>query len=235
VRLALWTPGAGRPEVAALASALRREAALVVVEAAPRQRPEVDLDLYHLADEARHGFVYRALRERPGLVWLESPSLHALVHSETAGRGDRAGYLREARRAHGPAGAFVAGQVLRGAGGALGSLLTLTDRVLESALALVSESAALAGELEAPLVVVPPLTAASAGATAAVVAELARRVAPQLPEAARRLRESRERDATPLGRALDELRPFARELGLRRLPTGVEPLLGGLFDAPRRP
>jgi len=235
VRLALWTPRAARPELAALVSALREKAALSLIEAEPSQRPEVDLDLYHLADEVLYGFVYRALLERPGLVWLESPSLHTLVRGETAGRGDAAGYLREARRAHGPMGAFVAGQVLRGTGGALGALLTLTDRVLESALAVLSDSGLVARGLGAEVVVVPPLSAANAGATAEVVMERARRLAPQAEAAARQLRERREREKTPLGRALQELSPFARELGLRQLPSGVEPLLAELFAVPPRP
>ncbi len=235
MRLALWTPAAGRPEVAALVAALREAAVLVVVQAPPRQRPEAELDLYHLADDQRHGFVYRALLERPGLVWLASASLHALVYAETAGRGDAAAYLREARRAHGPMGAFVAGQVLRGAAGALDALLTLRERALESALVVVSETESVSGELQTPLALVPPLSVASAGKTAAVMAELARRLLPQLPEARRRLLQARERQGTPLGRALDELRPFARELGLPKLPAGVELLLAELFDAPSRP
>jgi len=235
VRLALWTPRAGRPEVAALVSALRQRSTLLVVERQPPQRPEVDLDLYHLADEERHGFAYRALLERPGLVWLESLSLHTLVRCCTAGRGDQAGYLREARRAHGPLGAFVARQVLEGRGGALAELLTFTDRVLESALAVLSDNEVVAGGPGLELVAVPPLSTANAGATAEVVAELARRLAPQAEAAALRLRDRREREKTPLGRALQELLPFARELGLRQLPSGVEPLLAELFAAPPRP
>jgi len=239
VKLALWTPRAGRTEVAALVSELRTAAELQVVEAWPQQRPEAELDLYHLADEALHGFVYRALLERPGLVWLESPSLHTLVHAETAGKGDEAAYRREVRRAHGPRGAFVADQVLRGTGGALTTLLTLSDRVLESALAVLSSRddvrQRLAGGLEAPVLAVPPLEAANAGEMASVVLGLLPALQGRLAEAALRLRDEREREATLAGQALRELRPFARELGLRQLPSGVEPLLAELFEPKRWP
>jgi hypothetical protein len=125
--------------VAALRPHLARECSLTLVDAEPASPPEADLDVFHVADHPAHGFVYRALRARPGLVVLEDWSLHRLVHAETAGRGDAAAYLREARRAHGETGLFVARQVLRGLGGELlPALFALNDRVLEASLALVA-------------------------------------------------------------------------------------------------
>lgn len=233
MRLALWTPVPARPEVLALAAGLREEAALELVAAEPQRRPAADLDLYHLADDPAHGFVYRALLARPGLLWLCSRGLHALVHAETAGRGDTAAYLREARRANGPKGAFLARQVLDGRGGALLPLLTLRQRALDSALAVVVPGEELRGEIarevEVP-VIAAPLAERAAGAILALAAQAATAVA----EAARQLALRREQEDRPLGRALDELRFYARELGLGRLPLGVEPRLLDLLAGPRR-
>ena len=137
MRLALWTPSPDAAWVAALLPLLRREAAVEVVAGAAGRTPEVDLDLYHVADDPAHVFVHRALRLRPGLVLLADWGLHRLVRAATV--GDPAAYLAEARRAHGERGTFVARQVLRGLGGEmLASLLTLNDRVLEASLGLVA-------------------------------------------------------------------------------------------------
>jgi hypothetical protein len=105
----------------------------------PVAPPAADLHIYHVADDPAHGFVYRALLRRPGLVVLEEWGLHRLVHAETALRGDEALYRRELRRAHGETGAFVARQVLSGRGGPLPPLLLpVNERVLESALGVVA-------------------------------------------------------------------------------------------------
>ena len=142
MRLALWTPYPEEGWVAAVAPHLAREIELVLVDAEPPSAPEADLHVYHVADTARHGFVYRALLRQPGVVVLEEWSLHRLVHAETVGRGDEEAYRREARHAHGETGTFVARQVLRGLGGALPALLAMNDRVLEASLGLAATSAA---------------------------------------------------------------------------------------------
>lgn len=210
---------------------------LAVVAADPGRAPEADLDVYHVANEASHGFVYRALGRRPGLVVLEDWGLHALVHAETAGRGDEAGYRREARRAHGETGAFVARQVLRGLGGALPALLALNDRVLEACLGLVATSRAVheraAKRLVGRPVVHLPLASADPARAAGAFAALAREVAPGRAVAWRALEAARAREATPVGRAMVELRPLARELGLADVPAGVEPLLAGVLPQSR--
>ncbi len=137
MRLALWTPRPDAAWVAALLPLLRREAAVEVVAGEPGRAPEVELDLYHVADDPAHVFVHRALCRRPGLVLLADWGLHRLSRAATA--GDAAAYLAEARRAHGERGTFVARQVQRGLGGEmLASLLTLNDRVLEASLGLVA-------------------------------------------------------------------------------------------------
>ncbi len=229
MRLALWTAApAGWP--AALAAAATADAEVVLVSQDVHAR--ADLHVYQLSASPACGFVYRALLREPGLVVLEDAQLHDLVYAETVGRGVAAAYRREMRRAHGPAGAFVARQVLEGRGGALTSLTPLHARVLEACLGLVATREDLALRLRPalpgrPVAVLAPASVATAE-TARVLFELARAVAPHLPEARRALAAARALEATPLGRALDEIRPLARELGLGEVP-GLQPRLASLF------
>jgi hypothetical protein len=135
LRLALWTPDPGVAWLRVLRPFLERETALAVVDAPPAGEVDADLSLYHLADDPRHGFVLRALRERPGLVLLEEWDLHRLVLAETAGRGERDAWRAIARRAGGDTGAFVAEALARGeAGPWLPALLPLAVTVLGDAL-----------------------------------------------------------------------------------------------------
>jgi glycosyltransferase involved in cell wall biosynthesis len=145
VRLALWSPHLDQGWPATLAPLLAREARVDLVGEEPTAVPEADVHIYHVADDPAHGFVYRAILERPGLVVLEEWGLHRLVHAETAGRGDEAAYRRELRRAHGETGAFVSRQVLAGLGGELVPLLPVNERVLESSLGVVTATEALRG------------------------------------------------------------------------------------------
>jgi hypothetical protein len=114
VRLALWTPSPDATWLRALRPHLERGAALAVVDAPPDRPVDVDLHLHHLANDERHGFVFREFRERPGLVLLEEWDLHRAVREATAGRGDGAAWHAAARRAGGDAGAFVASLLDRG-------------------------------------------------------------------------------------------------------------------------
>jgi hypothetical protein len=229
VRLALWT---AQPERwPGLAAAGDDSVALVCAEDASPLA--ADLDLYHLRDDPAFAFVLRALVARPGVVLLEQWGLHQLVHAETAGRGDTAGYLREARRCAGARGHFVARQVLRGLGGALLSLIALNDGVLDAALAVIARDAALRARL-ARVVRDRPLLELSLerdGAAAIVAAALAlgRKIGP-LPEARlAALEHRREREETVLGRAVAELRPLAREIGLPDLPDEARRAVASLF------
>jgi glycosyltransferase involved in cell wall biosynthesis len=215
--------------VAALRPHLEREIDLELVGAEPPSRPEADLHLYHVADDPAHGFVYRALVQQPGALVLEEWRLHRLVHAETAGRGDLGAYLREARRAHGEMGSFVARQVLRGLGGGLASLLAMNDRVLEASLGLVATSEAVracaAGRLPDRPVVRLPL--AFAGAS----------VLPGRREARAAIGLEPERSVVVAVRPADDTAPperIARALG--RL-CEAEPYLTALWtahDDPRR-
>jgi glycosyltransferase involved in cell wall biosynthesis len=104
--------------------------------------PAADLHVYHLGNSPAHAFVYRAARERPGVVVLHDWSLHHLVLRETVERGDVSAYLREMRRAYGETGTFVGRQVARALGGdLLPALFPLNDRVLEGSLGVVTLSA----------------------------------------------------------------------------------------------
>ena len=86
MRVVLWSPRAGRGWVAAVQPYLEREVRVDVVGEEPRSAPVADVDLYHVDDDPAHGFVYRTLLRRPGIVVLEQWGLHRLVHAETAGR-----------------------------------------------------------------------------------------------------------------------------------------------------
>jgi hypothetical protein len=137
LRLALWTPAPEVPWLRALRPYLEREVDLEVVAAATDRPVEAEVHLYHLAGAPGHGFVLRALRDRPGVVLLEEWNLHRLVHVETCGRGDRSGWRAAARRAAGDTGVFVAGLVERGvAGEMLPLLLPLTEPALDASSAV---------------------------------------------------------------------------------------------------
>lgn len=245
MKLALWTPLPSAPWVEPLAAALGD--ALEVVAAAPGVRPAAELDLYHVAGSPEHAFVYRALLDRPGVVLLAEWSLHALVHAETAGRGDARAYLREARHAHGDTGAFVARQVLLGLGGALEALLPLNQRVLEHALAVVAFSDELRARAKARGVGCPvvhlaldqaardgtaPVTGAGPGESEPVAAlvELLRRTSLGAPAARKAIAEQDREEGLPRGAAVDELRWSARELGLGEAPADAVALVTALFE-----
>ena len=151
MRLALWSPGPDDGGPASLVPTLSQAATVERVGRAPETSPAADLHLYHVADDPAHAFVHRALRARPGIVILEDWNLHRLVHAESAGTGDEAGYRHEARHAHGEVGAFVARQVLGGLGGRLPSLVPMNERVMEAALGVVATSTALRDRVAARL------------------------------------------------------------------------------------
>jgi hypothetical protein len=229
VRLAFWTAQpTGWP--AQLAASM--PSGIEVVVASQGVAVRADLHVYHVAAHAACGFVYQALLREPGLVVLEDWNLHDLVFAETVGRGEEATYRREMRRAHGPTGAFVARQVLRGLGGVLTSLTPLNGRVLEASLGVVATTEEVAALVRRSLrqrpVVVLPLGSADQREAATTLLALARELAPRLPAARRALASARELESTPLGRALGEILPLARELGQEQVP-GLRPLVASLF------
>jgi hypothetical protein len=219
--------------VAALLRHLANGVALVPEE--PASPPRADLHVYHVRDDPAHGFVYRALLREPGLVVLEDWNLHRLVHAETVGRGDLGAYRREARRAHGDTGSFVAEQVLAGRGGALASLVPLNDRVLEASLGLATTHADVRARAAARLGERPvvPLAAEDPQAAASVLAGLSLAVHADLERLRREAAADRGPEGTLLASALDELRPAAHALGLTRVPRDVAALVASLFPEER--
>jgi len=220
MKLALWTPLAG--PVASAAPLVAHEHELVIVGTPEAARPPAELDVYHVRDSPACGFVYRALIERAGVVVLDHWNLHALVFAETAGRGRPDLYRREARRAHGDVGGFVARQMLAGLGGELGRLVPMNRRVLESSLGLVSFDAEIAARAALLLPGRPVLHVAeprsvlddAAALLAKVLLRLVARLAPGAEPERRAIAARRAAEATPLGLALDELGWAARELGV---------------------
>jgi hypothetical protein len=235
VRLALWTPGERDTWVEALVPHLARGADLVLVQTGPPPEPAADVHVYDVADDPAHGFVYRALRREPGVVLLQDFHLHRLVHAETAGRGDTAGYRREARRELGERGAFVAEQVLAGRGGGLPALLPLNGRVLEASLGLAASDEAvlrraaprLAGR---PVALLPP---DDPEAAARALVSLARTVRADADRLRHEAAADRAPEGTLLALALDEVRPAAHGIGLPAIPPDVLPLVAGLFPEGR--
>lgn len=230
MRLALWTAEPQRWARLPLAGGIP----IALVGAAAAERPAADLDVYHLRDDPAFGFVLRALAQRPGIVVLEGSGLHSLVHAETAGRGDPAGYLLAARRSAGARGAFVARQVLRGLAGALVPLLPLLDPVLDGAVAVIADAAGatrLAPLLRGRSLVVKSLQAEGSAAVAETAVALARELQPRLAERRATLEARALGAGTARARALAELSPLARELGLPELPDTVRRAVASLFTA----
>jgi hypothetical protein len=238
MKIALWTPLAGT--VAVAAPLVAREHELTIVGSPEDARPSAELDVYHLRDSPACAFVYRALLERPGVVVLDHWNLHALAFAETAGRGKPDLYRREARRAHGDVGSFVARQMLAGLGGELARLVPMNRRVLESSLGLVSFDAAIAARAAVLLPGRPVLHVAepqsvldeAAAVLAKVLLRLLVKLQPHAEDERRKVAARRAAEATPLGAALDELGWAARELGLPGPTADAEDLVALLLKAP---
>jgi hypothetical protein len=234
VRLALWTPRQQSTWWSGVLAGVGREA-VVALREDDGEPPEAEVHVYDVADDPAHGFVYRALLRRPGVVVLEHWCLHRLVHAETAARGDVAAYRHEARLGRGETGTFVAEQVLAGRGGALPSLVAWNERVLASALALGARSEDVEARGRArlgrrPVLRLPP---DDPDAAASGLLSLARAVARDGERLLRESRTDRPREGTLLALALDELRPAALSLGLPSVPPDARDLVAALLPEER--
>jgi glycosyltransferase involved in cell wall biosynthesis len=99
---------------ALLLPALRRRAEVITAHRL-RPRPHADVALYQLGNDSEvHGWIYDALRRRPGVVVFHEVSLHALVAGLTLGRGDRDSYLAAVERDAGAEGRAAAERALAG-------------------------------------------------------------------------------------------------------------------------
>jgi glycosyltransferase involved in cell wall biosynthesis len=101
---------------AQLVPVLGRKVALHVVRRGAKRPPRhVDLDLYHVGNNAdAHGWIVDALRRRPGVVVLHEFVMHHLVAGITLGRNDAAGYLDAMQREAGSVGRLLAHGVVDG-------------------------------------------------------------------------------------------------------------------------
>ena len=90
-----------------------RERLDVVVAQRRRRAPKADLALYHVGNNPdAHGWIFDALRKRPGVVVLHDFVLHHLVAGLTIGRRDGHGYLDAMEREGGVVGRLLAHGVL---------------------------------------------------------------------------------------------------------------------------
>lgn len=169
MRLAVWTPTPGAAWVSAVAPLLG-SGVRVVDSAVPPASVPADAHVFHVAGRAEHGFVFRALRARRGIVLLEEWDLSALLLAETVGRGDPDGLRQAARRAAGDTGALVARQLERNLAGEMLTLeAPLVESVLDESLAVAALTRDVVARVQAarpdlPLAHLPlPFVAASDG------------------------------------------------------------------------
>ncbi len=99
---------------ALLLPALREHVDVSVVRRGAKRPPRgVELSVYHIGNNPEaHGWIFDALRRRPGLVVLHDFVLHHLVAGVTIGRRDGHGYLDAMEREHGVVGRLLAHGVL---------------------------------------------------------------------------------------------------------------------------
>jgi glycosyltransferase involved in cell wall biosynthesis len=87
----------------------------VVLARPHRPSPSADVALFQLGNDPEgHGWIYDALRRRPGLVVLHEVVLHGLIAGLTLGRGDSEGYLAAVARDGGAEGRAAAERALAG-------------------------------------------------------------------------------------------------------------------------
>jgi glycosyltransferase involved in cell wall biosynthesis len=87
----------------------------IVLARPNRPSPSADVALFQLGNDPEgHGWIYEALRRRPGLVVLHEVALHGLVAGLTLGRGNREGYLAAVERDGGAEGRAAAERSLAG-------------------------------------------------------------------------------------------------------------------------
>ncbi len=102
--------------------------------------PDFDIALYHLGNNAFHGFVYEAALRHPGVVVMHESNLHHLITEITIRRNDWDGYLRACEYEGGPAALAFAKRVKALEVGPDYEGLRMTRRVLESAKAAIVHS-----------------------------------------------------------------------------------------------
>jgi len=104
----------------------------------PRLARQYDAVVYHMGDEPTfHGYIYRTLREHPGIVVLHDLVLHHCIGGLTWAKGDVEGYLQEMRYAYGDEGEFAGREIMAGRRLDWMYKYPLMERVLDSSLGVV--------------------------------------------------------------------------------------------------
>lgn len=99
----------------------------------PRLVGQYDIVIYHMGNEPNfHGYIYKMLREYPGIVVLHDLVLHHCIYGLTFAKGDIEGYLTEMRYAYGKEGEIAAAQIMEGHNRDLMYRYPLMERVLDS-------------------------------------------------------------------------------------------------------
>ena len=146
----------------ALLAALRP---LIDVEVFPSAGPDFDpapfdLILYHIGNNAFHGFVYETALRHPGVVVLHESNLHHLIADLTIRRGDWDAYVRECEYEGGEPARLFAEKVRRLEAGPDYEGLAMTRRLLERSRAVIVHSRFMAEQVRAagfqgPIAVIP--------------------------------------------------------------------------------
>jgi glycosyltransferase involved in cell wall biosynthesis len=104
----------------------------------PRLAHQYDAIVYHMGDEPNfHGYIYKTLREHPGIVVLHDLVLHHCIGGLTWARGDVEGYIQEMRYAYGEEGEFAAREIMAGRRLDWMYRYPLMERVLDSSRAVI--------------------------------------------------------------------------------------------------
>src|ERR1022692_3887348 len=127
----------------ALIESLKPLVDLEVFSVAPAVLPPVivptdfDIALYHVGNNAWHGFVYETALRHPGVVVMHESNLHHLIADLTIKRGDWDAYVRECEYQGGQPAREFAERVRKLEVGPDYEGVPLTRRLLESARGLV--------------------------------------------------------------------------------------------------
>jgi glycosyltransferase involved in cell wall biosynthesis/SAM-dependent methyltransferase len=146
----------------ALLQSLRPLVALEVFSAGrqPFDSQRFDLALYHVGNNAYHGFVYETALRHPGVVVMHESNLHHLMADLTIKRGDWDQYVRECEYNGGAAAREFAERVRKLEVGPDYEGVPMTRRLLESARGVVVHSHFMEAEVRAagftgPVAVIP--------------------------------------------------------------------------------
>src|SRR4051794_4965296 len=119
-----------------------------------------DIALYHVGNNAYHGYVYETALRHPGVVVMHESNLHHLIADLTIKRGDWDAYVRECEHEGGAAAREFAERVRKLEVGPDYDGLPMTRRILQSARGVVVHSRFMQAEMRSakytgPCAVIP--------------------------------------------------------------------------------